>query len=169
MSIRLNLKELKVISAIIVIGFLFTLLSYYLANNIFSSIIYIIAYGILTAFYVHKEKENIINIKTIFVVLYSIMIGISPVIYCFANLNSNALYSLFYQYPIFFIGYACLILGFYISFARKNKKTEKEKKQENYKIMRVYALILLTVSIIANIVYFITNGQILFNRRSGKC
>ncbi len=126
-------------------------------EEIISLYLYIIIYILITSLVFIKERKNIINIKIIFLGMYTIMIALSPVIYYLYNKTfiSNTGNSIIYQFPIIIIGYLSMIIGFYI--IRPKKIKEKKNNILELEFSRNFAIIILCLSTFSNIIFILKN------------
>lgn len=129
----------------------------------FEIVFFIAGYLLILLFYFYKERENIISIKTIFLGLYTLMLGASPVISYYDNnksLMSNVGNPLNYQLGYIMLGLVAMVLGFY-AFSFKRYDASKVSKVNLISIKR-FALILLCASMFFNVYDFIINSGIYF-------
>lgn len=124
--------------------------------------VYVFIYVVITLIYIKFEYSHIISIKTLFVALYGLMIGLSPAIYylnnkSFITITGN---SIDYQYSICIIGYLLLLMGMYI--LPKKEITTKEMKKEQLVYSYNFGLALLFLSTISNIYFILLNINYLF-------
>lgn len=124
--------------------------------------IYLFIYDVITLIYIKIEFSHIISIKTIFVVLYGVMIGLSPAIYyfntkSFITLTGN---NIDYQYSICIIGYLLLLLGMYVLPKKEAYKKEMTRDQLIYSYN--FGIVLLAISTLVNFYYIIINANYLF-------
>lgn len=156
MTFKLNINKNKLIigTIILLLEILLCIFTYYSINAICGIILYTVGYVALTVFYIYEERKKIVNIKTVFIGLYSLMIGISPIVYCLTDFKVQE--TLYYQFPIFLLGYLCLIFGFNFQMVKKSEKV----KNDNYDAMKIFAIIILCVSLLANILFFSKNMEL---------
>ena len=163
--------DIKQFIAVALIGFiailvLFTYLTIVTTENVIFLFLFTIAYYVITLFYFYHERKNIISIKTLFVVIFSAMIGLSPLFYYMdrhtQTLNTGN--SIDYQYPIILIGYLIMVIGLCINFKREKKEKLEEKKQLTRQTMANYnfyfSIVLLIISFVTNLFFIIANKNL---------
>lgn len=166
------MKKYNTFLLIMILSIFFVVLLSCIGLIIFDSkiswmLIYIIVYLFLTIFFITKEYSNIINIKSLFVAFYTIMIGISPVVY-YINNSNNYHFSCDYQFLIIIIGYIFLLLGFYLpSLFKKKKSTTKPDIIDNDKLIphnkiNTFGILLFLISTLMNFVYIYMNKALFF-------
>lgn len=151
---------LTAIASIII--FLLLLLLFDIEKSKIELGIYIISYLFITFFYIIKQGNNIFTIKTIFVALYSIFIGLSPLAYYF---NNNTFYfsngtPIEYQYIYCILGYIFMLIGFLVPI--KKKRNIEVIKEEKILYDKKFGLILLVISMLMNIFYIVKNRASFF-------
>lgn len=127
--------------------------------------VFVMSYSILTIFYVNKYKKNIICIKTIFIGLFSIMIGLSPLFYYlnFGKLTANNGCSIIYQFAMILIAYISMLIGFKVNFSQN--KNNSKKKSDSYILL--FSVVLNCIALLFNVIYFIKNKSFLMNGNLG--
>lgn len=140
-------------------------------ENIIFLFLFTIAYYIITLFYFYHERENIISIKTLFVAIFSAMIGLSPLFYYIHKhtLILNTGNDINYQFPIILVGYIIMVAVLCINFKSKDKEKEENKEEQNQisKQKRVnynfyFSIVLLIISFATNLFFIIVNRNLFF-------
>lgn len=136
--------------------------------------IYSIVYIDIISGFLYYERKNLINIKSVFLFMYTIMVGISPICYYIEKhtLISNRGNNISYQFVPFLAGLCMLIIGFY----RKDIKKIITKNDENNKLKEkcipnktknnielIGGIFLCIVSILANAIFIFQNRASLFS------
>lgn len=123
-------------------------------------VIYSLSYFIITSFFfLLKKEKNIVDIKTIYIVVFSLMIGISPLFYGFNHLKLLSNDS--------FIVQSLLILTGYFFFCLTCLFGKEKNKYKNYNIKRELAYSkffgwsLVLISSFAHIMYVVKNISII--------
>lgn len=156
----------------IVIIILFCIVGIFCFNSeITKLLLFYIIYFFITFLFVLKENKKIINIKTIFVAMYTLMIGISPLIYYFNNntIISNTGNSIEYQFLMIIIGYISMVFGFYCFSRGSGDNLENNMNKTNYfsskikdNMNYVFSIMLIMLATFANIVYIFLNRELFF-------
>lgn len=163
--------EKKQLTLLIAIGIVFLIVL--VALNIINgntmeqhTIIYVFIYALGLSLFVYKEKKSLLSINTLFLLMYSLMFGLSPLFYLINNnsflVHNNSIIT--NQYLFCVIGLIVFILGTRIPFKRK-KTVEQSDKDVNMKNKYNYyiALFLIIVSTISNAIYILTNANNFFS------
>lgn len=123
--------------------------------------LYLISYFSLIIFYILKENKKLVSIKSLYVLMYSLMFGLSPLFYIIKNksffIKKN---SIIYQYPIAVIGLIVLILAYYIPLSRK-KSVKNVDDRDIFKYEYFISISLIIFSTIFNYIY-INHNKLLF-------
>lgn len=145
-------------SIIALLAIIIALLFFIMNEN--TSILYlylfVILYLVITIIFLFVEQKNIINVKTIFVAIFSAMIGLAPLFYYLNKKTdiSNIGNSIVYQYPMIILGYISMLIGFYIF---PKAKSKKKKKEVSVKKDLLFFKLLLYISMFFNILYIFLN------------
>lgn len=151
-------KSVLVIFILIVILYcLCLMLTVNFSSDNISMYLFLIIYLVLTGCFLVKERNNIVNIKTIFVTIFTFMVGLSPFAYYLNNKTviSNTGQILNYQFYMILLGYICMLVGFNFGKYRKEKLEETAEDKEIY--TKYFAYLLISISMICNVYYIISN------------
>ncbi len=136
-------------------------------KNSLLTIIYSILYMALVLLYLLKENKKIISIKSLYLLMYSLMFGLSPLFYVLRNksyyINGE---SILYQYPISIVGLITLLLSYYLpSIKINNHEVEKNENTKNNALnfQAFFAITIIIISTIANIIYIYKSRYFLFS------
>lgn len=157
-------KSVFVFVIIIFMLLLITCSLFMMANTSDENLIYlylfVVIYIILSMLFIIKERKNIINIKSIFIVLFTAMVGLSPVFYYLNNrtLISNTGKLITYQFPIIILGYISMLIGFNFGNYRLKKEVQLSHEKEKYK--KYFSICLLVISGFFNLYYIYTNKSL---------
>lgn len=156
--------ERRYIIAVVSIIILCFLLNVFKNANVLVFGLYLIIYAYITFIFLVQERKSLLNIKSIFVTLYSIMIGLAPVFYCIKN-KFASVNSIRNQYLMILIGYFSMVFFWNIINIYINKKffnIKIIKKDKNQTRAFVFSIILISISLIANLIYILTNINYFF-------
>lgn len=133
---------------------------------------YLLSYIILTVIYLYHEYDDLVSIKSFFVVIYTAMIGIDPLFYVlqrstFITLSGNNIH---YQYVICLVGYIFLLIGLFLFSNKKIVHNLKKLSDKEIKYYHTYGAIISVISTLANIYYICKYSNNFFggNLESGR-
>ena len=123
-----------IILSILLLAMIIAILSFNNSKEAIFMNIYVFFYILILLLYFYKNSDDVINIKNLYILMYSVAFGLSPLFFVINNKSFMIQgKSIIYQFPIAIIGLIALIIGIYIF---KPKKTEKKNEKNSDSVLK---------------------------------